>query len=178
MDKRLALELAPGPAFLIGNAIGGIFLGAGLATFAIGLSILLRWRWDRTLPWMGISIFGLTIILLIAGLFFDDTTFVKISNTLGSVAFAAIIAVGQMSRPSLLERTLEHSVRMTSKGWRQLHFAWVSISLARGAANEFVWRFSSDKTWALYNGLSDVAWIGAFFLATSLIAHRNWEDRD
>ena len=64
MDKRLAVELAPGIAFLIGNWIGGIFVGAGLAAVATGLAIVLRWHWDRSLPWFAISLFGLSAALL------------------------------------------------------------------------------------------------------------------
>ena len=36
MDKRLLVEFTPGIAFLIGNWLGGIFLGAGLAAVDVG----------------------------------------------------------------------------------------------------------------------------------------------
>jgi intracellular septation protein len=176
MDKRLMVELLPGPAFLIGNALGGIFLGAGLGALATALAILLRWRWDRSLPWLAVSIFGLTVILLALGLVLDDTVYVKLSNTVGSLAFAAIIAAGLFARPSLLERTLGHSIHMTARGWSALHGVWICLSLARAGANEIVWRTTSDQTWAIYNGVSDLAWIGLFVLATHLTAHRYWQD--
>jgi intracellular septation protein len=177
MDKRLMVELLPGPAFLVGNALGGIFLGAGLGALATALAILLRWRWDRSLPWLAIAIFGLTVILLAFGLVLDDTTYIKLSNTIGSLVFAAIIAAGLLARPSLLERTLGHSIRMTARGWSTLHGVWIFLSLARAGANEIVWRTTSDQTWAVYNGVSDLAWIGAFVLATHVTAHRHWQDR-
>lgn len=176
MDKRLILELMPGPAFLIGNALGGIFLGAGLGALATALAILLRWRWDRSLPWLAVSIFGLTVVLLALGLVLDDTVYVKLSNTIGSLVFAAIIAAGLFARPSLLERTLGYSIRMTAQGWSVLHGVWIGLSLARAGANEAVWRTTSDQTWALYNGMSDLAWIGLFVLATHLTAHRYWTE--
>ncbi len=175
MDKRLALELIPGPAFLIGNAVAGMFLGAALAAVATAAAIALRWRWDRSLPLMALSIFALTLVLLAVGLVLDDTTYVKISNTVGSVAFATIIALGMLLRPSLLRRTLGYSIQMTDHGWRLLHLTWIAISLARAAANELMWRNVSDQAWAVYNGLSDVAWIGLFFLATAGVAHRYWK---
>jgi intracellular septation protein len=176
MDKRLVLELVPGPAFLVGNLIGGIFLGAGFATVATAVAIFLRWRWDRSLPLMAISIFLLTLVLLTAGLILDDTTYVKVSNTVGSVAFAAIVAGGMLLRPSLLRRTLGYSLHMTGRGWRLLHLGWIGLSLARAAANEVMWRTTSDRVWAIYNGLSDVAWIGLFFILTSVIANRFWDE--
>ncbi|WP_349371070.1 septation protein IspZ [Salinarimonas sp.] len=177
MDKRLVVELIPGPAFLVGHMVGGIFVGAGFAAVATGLAILLRWRWDRTLPLMAISIFALTIVLLSIGLVLDDTTYVKVSNTVGSLAFAAIIAFGMLLRPSLLRRTLGYGIHMTKHGWRTLHGAWIGLSVARAAANEIVWRNYSDRTWAIYNGVSDVAWIGLFFIVTSIVAHRYWDER-
>lgn len=177
MDKRLLLELAPGPAFLIGNAIGGLFLGAGFATVATGIAIWFRWRWDRRLPLMAISILALTLILLSLGLVFDDTTYVKVSNTIGSAVFAAIIAGGAFLRPSLLQRTLGYTLQLTENGWRSLHIVWICLSLARAAANEVVWRNASDQAWATYNGLSDIAWIGVFYIATSMVARRYWDEQ-
>ncbi len=174
MDKRLVVELIPGPAFLIGNAVGGLFVGAGFAAVATALAIVLRWKWDRSLPWMAVSIFVLTLTLLAAGLVLDDANYVKLSNTVGSLAFAAIIALGMCLRPSLLRRTLGYSLHMTDQGWRVLHLGWITASLARAAANEVVWRNTSDRTWAIYNGVTDIAWIGVFFLITSAIAHRFW----
>ena len=106
MDKRLALELIPGPAFLVGHAIGGIFAGAGLAAVATGVAIVVRWRWDRSLPLMAISIFALTLVLLSIGLVLDDTTWVKISNTIGSLVFAVIIGLGVLLHELHLFRTV------------------------------------------------------------------------
>ena len=57
MDNRFALELVPGVAFVIGSYAGGLFLGAGLAAAATVGAIWLRWRWDRSLPWLAIAIF-------------------------------------------------------------------------------------------------------------------------
>lgn len=174
MDRRFAIEFFPGIAFLIGNALGGLFVGAGLASIATLVAITLRWRWDRSLPWLAIAIFALTLVLLIAGLLFDDTTFVKISGTVGSLAFAAIVALGTFLQPSLLRRTLGYKLFMTARGWHVLHVAWIALSITRAAANEAVWRNATDNTWAIYNGFSDFAWFGLFFLITSLVANRYW----
>ncbi|MBL4556574.1 MAG: septation protein IspZ [Rhodobacteraceae bacterium] len=120
-----------GPAFLLGNALGGIFAGAGLAAVATALAVFLRWRWDRALPLLAISIFGLTIVLLASGLILNDTTYVKVSNTVGSLVFAAMIGLGMCLRPSLLRRTLDYSIHMADHGWRALHLAWIGLSVAR-----------------------------------------------
>lgn len=176
MDRRLIVELIPGPAFLIGHVLGGIFLGAAFACVATGLAILLRWHWDRRLPWLAIAILALTLILLALGLVLEDAVFIKLSPTIGSLVFAGIICMGLLARPSLLERTLGHSIRMTGRGWAMLHGVWILVSVARAGANEVVWRTTSDSTWAVYNGISDVLWVGLFVLATYVTAHRYWQE--
>jgi intracellular septation protein len=176
VDKRLVVELVPGVAFLAGNAMAGIFAGAGLAAVATAVAVVLRWRWDRSLPWLAVAIFVLTLILLLAGLVFDDTTFVKVGATVGSLAFAVIIGAGMILRPSLVQRTLGYRLTLTARGWRVLEMTWIGLSLLRAALNEAVWRTASDGVWAIYNGVSDVLWIGVFVLVTSAIAHMFWCD--
>ena len=117
---------------------------------------------------------ALTVVMLIAGLIFDDTTFVKVSNTVGSLAFAAIIAAGLLMRPNLLKRTLGYKIHMSDPGWVTLHWVWIGISVMRAGANEVMWRGFSDEVWAVYNGLSDFGWIGVMVVATSVIAHMFW----
>ncbi|MBD1203082.1 MAG: septation protein IspZ [Rhodobacteraceae bacterium] len=178
MDKRLAVELVPGLAFIAGSFMGGLFLGAGLAAVATAAAVFLRWRWDKSLPWLAISVFTLSVVLLAAGLVFDDTTYVKISPTIGSLAFAAIIAGGLALRPSLLRRTLGYSLHMTSRGWAVLHAVWIGLSIVRAGMNEVVWRNVSDAHWAVYNGLSDFVWLGLFFAVTWFVANRFWLELD
>ncbi|MEO0772721.1 MAG: septation protein IspZ [Pseudomonadota bacterium] len=178
MDKRLIIEFTPGIAFLIGNAAGGIFMGAGLAALATVIAMALRWHWDRSLPWLAISIFGLTAVLLVAGLLFDDTTWVKVSNTVGSLAFAVIVGLGLLMRPNLLKRTLGYSIQMEDRGWVLLHWVWIGLSLLRAAANEVMWRNFPDGVWAVYNGLSDIGWVLVIVVATSVVAHVFWNGAD
>lgn len=176
MDKRFALELVPGVAFIIGSYAGGVFLGAGFAAAATAAAIWLRWRWDRSLPWLAIAIFALTFVLLLTGLAFDDAIFVKVAPTVGSLAFAAIIGGGFFLRPSLLERTLGYSLQMTRRGWHVLHMMWIGLSVFRAALNELVWRHASEGAWTLYNGLSDFVWLGLFFVMTWLVARVHWQE--
>ncbi|MEL7013087.1 MAG: septation protein IspZ [Pseudomonadota bacterium] len=176
MDKRLILEILPGPAFILGDAIGGVFVGAGVSALATGLAIVLRWRWDRILPLMAISIFALTAVMLLLGLAFDDTTFVKVSATIGSLIFAGILVAGMWLRPSLLQRTLGYKIQMGHQGWQILHGAWIALALARGVANEAVWRLTSDQVWVIYNGLADFVWFGLIFGITYWIAWTFWDD--
>lgn len=176
MDKRFALELFPAVAFLVGNAVGGLFVAAGAASVMTALAVALRWHWDRSLPWLALATFALALVLLLAGLVFNDTTFIKVRSTIGSVAFAIIVMAGTLLRPSLLRRTLGYRLRMTGRGWRVLHGAWIALALLSAAANEVVWRNTSDDTWATYNAMSGFALFGLYYAVTSIVAHRHWQD--
>ncbi|MEL6465228.1 MAG: septation protein IspZ [Pseudomonadota bacterium] len=178
MDKRLIVEFAPGVAFVLGDALGGIWVGSAFAAFATLVAIVLRWRWDQSLPWLALGIFALTAILVTAGFLFNDATFVKISATVGSVAFAGIIAVGLFFRPSLLERTLGYKLRLTKQGWLMMHFAWIGVTLSRAGANEVVWRNATDRIWVLYNGFSDIGWFGLFFAVTWGVSWMFWDEEE
>ncbi|MEJ6392306.1 septation protein IspZ [Gymnodinialimonas sp. 2305UL16-5] len=179
MDKRLLIEFTPGIAFWIGNSIDGLFLGAGLAAIATIFAIILRWRWDRRLPWLAITIFAVSMVMLILGLFNDDATFVKISGTVTSVAFAVILAFGLLLRPPMLQQSMGYKLFLTREGWQVMHFTWIGVSLIRAAANEVVWRTTSDDTWVLYSVISDFGWFAVLFVATGVIIHFYWdEDED
>ena len=178
MDKRLIIEFAPGIAFVLGDVLGGIWVGSVFAALATIVAIVLRWRWDQSLPWLAISIFALTAVLVTAGFFFNDTTFVKISATVGSLAFAVILGVGLFFKPSLIERTLGYKLQLRDDGWLIMNFAWIGVTLLRAGANELVWRNASDQIWVLYNGFSDFAWFGLFFFATWAVAWFYWDEAE
>lgn len=174
MDRRLGLELLPGIAFLIGNALGGLFVAAGAARAVTVLAVGLRWRWDRRVPWLAVATLGLALVLLAAGLAFESRTFIKVRSTIGSLAFAAIVGVGALFRPSLLRRTLGYKLRMADRGWRVLHAAWIGLALASAAANEAVWRTTSDDAWATYSAASGPALFALYWLVTRTVAERYW----
>ena len=176
MDARLLLELLPAAAFLVGNTIGGLFWAAGAAVAATLLAIMLRWRWDRTVPWLALATLVLALVLLAAGLWFEDATYIKLRPTLGSLGFAVLLATGALTRPSLLRRTLGYRLRMTERGWVTLHVAWIVLALGAAAANEIVWRTQSDDAWASYAALSGPALFGLFWFVTRVVADRYWDE--
>ncbi|KIC51776.1 septation protein IspZ [Tateyamaria sp. ANG-S1] len=176
MDKRLIVEFAPGIAFVLGDTLGGIWVGSAFAAVATLIAIVLRWRWDQSLPWLAISIFFLTAVMVTAGFFFNDTAFVKISATVGSLVFAVILGVGLFFKPSLVERTLGYKIKLVDEGWLLLNYSWIGITLLRAGANELVWRNATDRVWVLYNGFSDFAWFALFFAVTWVVAWEYWDE--
>ncbi|WP_299770622.1 septation protein IspZ [uncultured Tateyamaria sp.] len=174
MDRRIVLELLPGAAFLLGHVIGGLLWAAALAVVATALAVAVRWRWDGSVPWLAVSTLVLALILTAFGIVLNDETFVLIRPTVGAVAFAGILAVGALARPSLLERTLGHALEIEPEGWHVLHAAWIAITLLSAGANEMARRALTTDQWAIYNVLSDPALFGLIWLATWSVAYWYW----
>ena len=176
MDRRLALEFLPGVAFLLGNAYGGLLWAAAVAVVATALAVAVRWRWDGSIPWLAVATLILAVTLTAFGLALDDETFVLIRPTIGATAFAAILAIGAIAKPSLLERTLGYRLQLEKAGWVILHGAWISLALLFALANEFARRLLSTDHWAFYNVASDPALFGLIYIATRIVAERYWVD--
>ncbi|WP_163025933.1 inner membrane-spanning protein YciB [Chachezhania antarctica] len=174
MDRRLILELLPGLAFLLGNAFGELFWAAGAATAATAAAVGIRWRWDGSVPWLAVSTLVLALVLTGLGIFLGDETFVFIRPTVGALAFAAILAIGALVRPSLLQRTLGYKLRIHAKGWPVLNTAWIALALFSALANEVARRALTTDHWVIYNVLSDPVLFALVWLATRLIAERYW----
>jgi len=174
MDRRLFFELLPGIAFLIGNSLSGLLVAAGAAVAATALAVAVRWRWDGCVPWLAVSTLVLALVLTGFGIFLNDATFVLIRPTVGALAFAAILAVGALARPSVLERTLGYKLTIEARGWSLLHIAWIGLALFSALSNEVARRALSTDYWAIYNFLSDPALFALVWLATRFIAERYW----
>lgn len=177
MDRRLILELLPGIAFLIGNAVHGLFWGAGAAAAATLIAVALRWRWDGQTPWLAVATLLLTLVLTGAAIVLNNATFVLVRPTVGALAFAAIVAVGALPSPSLLQRALGYRLQLTDGGWRVLHGAWIAAALGAALANEIARRALAPDGWAIFNALSDVGLFALIWLLTRLVAERYWIDR-
>lgn len=176
MDRRLVLELLPGIAFLIGNAMGDLLWGAGAAVLATALAVALRWRWDGRLPWLAVATLLLTFVLTGASLVLRDAAFITLRPTIGALAFAALVGAGALARPPLLRRSLGYRLHLTGRGWSVLHGAWIAAALLSALANEIARRALEPDGWALFNALSDPALFALVWLATRTVAERHWND--
>lgn len=138
------------------------------------LAVGLRWRWDRQVPWLAVATLVLALVLTAAGLVLRDAVFIALRPTIGALAFAAIVGVGALARPPLLERSLGYRLRLTGRGWSVLHLAWLALALLSAATNEVMRRVLAAGAWVLYNALSDPVLIALIWLATRWVAERHW----
>lgn len=174
MDRRLLLEFVPGPVFLVANAFGGLLWAAVAATAATAAAVALRWDWDGRIPWLAVATLTLALFLTLFGILLNDETFILVRPTVGALAFAAILGIGALARPSLLERTLDYVLCVEARAWPVLHIAWILIAVLSAIANEIARRALTTDQWAVYNVLSDPVLFSLIWLATRLIAERYW----
>ncbi|MGD1882105.1 MAG: hypothetical protein ACFB11_07230 [Paracoccaceae bacterium] len=57
----------------------------------------------------------------------------------------------------MLRRTLGHSIQITARRWRVLHLSWIFLLVVWATANEVAWWNMSDGTWAVCNGVAEIA---------------------
>ncbi|MEM9795660.1 MAG: septation protein IspZ [Pseudomonadota bacterium] len=178
MDRRLLIELLPAAIFLIGNALGGLWIASGAAIVATAAVTFLLWHWERAIPWLALMSLGLSVLFLAIGLVFDDAEFIKIRATIGALIVAVLFALGAMMRPSLLYRTFAHRLTLVPEGWKVLSLAWIGLALLSAGANEVVRRWLSDDGWALYSTLSGPVFLGFYWLVTYLVAEWYWDEEE
>ncbi|MCR9088677.1 MAG: septation protein IspZ [Rhodobacteraceae bacterium] len=178
MDRRLAIDLLPGAAFLIAHMLGGLFWAAGALVVATAVAVVLRWRWDNSLPWLALMTLLLALALTVIGVVLRDETFVLIRPTIGSLFFAVVLAIGAFLRPSLLQRALGYKLDIWDEGWLFLHLGWIGVMLFGAAANEVARRVFSTDTWVIFNAASDPVLFGMVYAVTYAVAWYYWREDD
>ncbi len=133
---------------------------------------------DRQVPFIALATVALSITLLTVGIVLDDESYIKIRPTIGSVAFATIVAIGFAFRPSILERSLGYKLTMTPTGWTLLHLGWIGLALSLAMLNELVRRNTSTDLWATYHAASGPVSFGLYWLVTWCVAWNYWIEDD
>lgn len=166
----------PGIVFLLANAVWGLVPATMAALASTVLAIVLRYRIDAQLPYLAIAAVSLSVTLLAASIVLNDAQFIKLRPTISGVAFALILFLGAMARPSLLERSLGYKIVLLPAGWWVLHFAWGGLALAFAALNEVVWRNASTDVWVAYGVAIDPIALALFWGAAWVISWYYWDE--
>jgi intracellular septation protein len=88
---------------------------------------------------------GLTLI-------FHDKSFVKMKLTFMEGGLAAAMVAGLATGRNPLKALLGDSFRLSDQAWRVLTMRYAGFFALAAVANEFVWRNTSDTTWAWFKG--------------------------
>jgi intracellular septation protein len=86
---------------------------------------------------------GLTIWL-------SNETFFKIKPTILYSMFAAVLVGGLGFNRLFIKYLLGQTLQLSDPAWRALTWRWSLFFLALAAANEFVWRTTSEATWVAF----------------------------
>lgn len=178
VDRRLLIEFMPGVIFLLINAIWGLAPATLAALGGTLLAMLMRYQIDGQLPYLAIATVILSATLLLVSIILNDENFIKIRSTISGIAFAIILFVGSMFRPSLLERSLGYRLLILQPGWRVMHFAWGSLALTFAVLNELVWRNTSTDVWVLYGTVFGPIALGLYWSATWVVCWYYWGEDD
>lgn len=176
VDRRLLIELIPGAIFLAVNAIWGLFPATAAALCGTLLAICLRYQIDGQLPYLALATVVLSVTLFYVSIILDDEDFIKIRSTISGIAFAAMLFIGSLFKPSLLERSLGYKLLILQPGWRAMHFSWGSLALVFALLNELVWRSSSTDVWVLYSTVVGPIAFGFYWSATWIVCWYYWDE--
>lgn len=146
---KLLVEFFPIILFFIAyKASGDILLATGViiaATLGQFAYTWLRYRRIERMHWV-----TLALVVLFGGLTlaFQDATFIKWKPSIANWLFAAAFLIsGLFMQRSLLQRMMEHAVRLPATAWSRLNLAWVVFFVAMGVVNLLVAYNFSEETW-------------------------------
>jgi intracellular septation protein len=80
-------------------------------------------------------------------LWLQDDLFIKIKPTVMNLGFAAVLAVGLVTKRNPLKILLGAALDLTDAGWRLLSVRWMFYFIAMAVVNEIAWRNLSTDAW-------------------------------
>ena len=157
----------------------GVYLAMGhvapqwLALLLVALAVL-RAVVTRQRFWWAVA--SGAAVLALAAWWREDTLAVKLYPVLVNAVLLVVFAVSLRHPPSAVERLARLSEpSLPASGVRYTHkvtAVWCVFFVANGAAAAYTAAFSSDATWALYNGLIAYVLMGCLMGSEWLV--RQW----
>jgi len=186
---RQALEFGPLLAFL------GVYLWARARTFMIagteydgfvvailafvplqvGAALAL-WRLTGRLSRMQVGTLILVVVLGIATVAFNDSSFYKMRGTFIFGAFGLILFWGLWRGQSYLAWVLEGALPITAQGWMILTRRMAAFFLAFAAMNEVVWRTQSTDVYVIWDTFGQMGVMFLFLAANYRLIERHWNE--
>ena len=174
---KFVADLLPVILFFAAYQFYDIYVATAVAVVAAALQIgwtLLRRRRVQTMQWVTLGLLavfgGMTLAL-------HDPLFIKWKPTVVNWLFAAaFLGSGLWMERSLLQRMLDHAVRLPALVWRRLNIAWVIFFAAMGVLNIVVAYRFSEAAWVNFKlfGLTGLTLV--FVLAQGFYLARHVEE--
>lgn len=147
---KLLIDLGPLLAFIIAYKTLGIFWATGAAMAGTLVAVAVSYLLYRQLS--AVIIITATVVCVFGALtfWFNDPRFAYIKPTIINSIFAAILTAGLVRGRSLIKLVLGDNLQLTDEGWRTLTIRWAIFFAAMAGLNEFMWRFTSESSWAYF----------------------------
>ena len=139
-------------AYMLGKQFGdpaeAIYLATAVAIVAGVVQVMwlkLRRQPVQTSHWITL---GLLVVFGGMTLLLHDPTFIKWKPSVVNWLFAvAFLGSGLFMERNLLQRSMEHAVKLPAAIWTRLNLAWVLFFVLMGVANLYVAYNFAEETW-------------------------------
>jgi len=171
---KLAIDMGPLLVFFLSYRIFGLFEATVALIASTALALAISYAIERKIAVMplfsgvAVAVFGGLTLLL------QDETFIKMKPTLVNLLFAAILFGGTLLGRPTLKYLMQHSMQLTTDGWRTLSLRWGFFFVFLACVNEFVWRSFSTDFWVNFKVFGMLSMTVIFTLCQVPLVKRSW----
>ena len=170
---KFLADLFPVILFFIAYKVFGIYVATAVAIGAsvlqVGYSHFTRGKVD-TMHWVTL---GLLILFGGMTLLLQDPVFIKWKPTVVNWLFAvAFLVSGLFMERSLIQRMMDHVIKLPREIWNRLNLAWISFFISVGILNLYVAYNYPEDTWVNFKLFGLMGLTLVFVLAQGLYIAR------
>jgi intracellular septation protein len=160
-------EFLPIVTFLLLSETMGFFVGIKWLIIVAVVCIAFSWYVEKRIPKFGLFASGIIVLFGGLSLFFGNSFFIIVKDTLYNLFFGTVLLVGLFRGTSLLKTFFSDFFLITDRGWVILSRRWMYFFFLLAATNEVTRIFFSEQVWLIYKGIAVVTtWVFGFYQFT------------
>ncbi len=147
---KLILELLPLVAFFIILKIANFFWATLAIMILTPIAIGYEWYKTKTLSIPPLITLILVLVFGAITLFTKDSSFFQFKTTLLYLLFALLLMGGLLFKKNFIKMLMDKQLNMPDAHWDKLTIRLTLLFVVFAIANEFVRRFFSEGSWAVF----------------------------
>ncbi len=176
---KLLFDLFPVILFFVAYKMADIYVATAVAIAAgfvqVGYSYL-RHRKVETMHWVTL---GLLVVFGGMTLLLRDPTFIKWKPSVVNWLFAlAFLGSSLFMERNLLQRSMEHAIKLPSHIWTRLNLAWVTFFILMGLLNLYVAYNFEEDIWVDFKLFGMMGLTLLFLLAQGFYLSRHMQGEE
>lgn len=175
---KFLIDFFPIVLFFIAYKLIGIYAATAIAIAASLVQVLMFRLKYQTYDKFQVISFGIILVLGSATLFFQNPWFIKWKPTgiywLTTLAFIITTYVGQ--KP-LIQKMMEHNIKLPNKIWKRLNLAWALFFALMGAANLYVAYTFDTNVWVNFKMFGGIGFTLIFVFIQALYLTRHVDEK-